>query len=197
MENKWFYELTRFVNLTRCYWMIVILAVPISMRCFPEQKSLTEDEKLRELRMIVEDAHIQQTDPDQVVKAINELGRIGNSTSIEILVKLLTFRRPLYEPNDGTYTEIHVVTLGYIYPAVDALAAIWESSFPAMIKVIETHESNSLEAKNAVEVIKFLSRDYPPAYYGRLREAAAKASTHKVADRLLKAASIIKEFYSF
>ena len=177
------------------YVWLFILALPFTFASAPTQEEGTYDEKVRTLLEIVGDTSLQQTAPDRVIQAIQELGRLKAKEGAQSLVKLLAFKRtwPGEHSADGTITEIHTLTPASRYPAVGALMEIGKGSLPALLKAIETHESSSLETENAMEVILYLSRDEASEMYDRLKAAAAKASTTEGSERLLKAANTLRE----
>jgi len=63
---------------------------------------------------------------------------------------------------------------------------------PAVTKVIEEKASDSLEVANALEVVRFIFRERPPAAVEYLQGAAAKAASTETAERLRKAAEKLK-----
>ncbi len=155
----------------------------------------TEKEKVEEALAILRDTNLLESEPVRVMKAISYLGQLRDPAAIEDLVKLLAFRiRAPWEKDPNKPVDFSMPrSRGMIYPAVNALKEIGPRSLPALIKVIEGHEPDSLETQNAMEVIIGLSRYERPTYVQKLKDAAAKASSVDIIQRLLKAAETLEQ----
>lgn len=153
-----------------------------------------EEQKLAEALAILGNAELRENDPERVVRAIQELGELRNPAAIGALVKILTFRRwAAWEKDPNKPVDLSMPrSRGMIYPAVNALKEIGPPSLPALIKVIESHEPNTLETENAMEVIIDLSRYERSAYVQKLKDATESAATPEAAARLRKAAETLK-----
>ena len=151
------------------------------------------DEKVEKLLSTLRDKRLRESDPTRLVEAIQQLGRMKAAAAIADLVDLLTFRRTWpWETPGGPIDEIHTITPAGRYPAVGALMEIGKPSVPAVTKVIEEKASDSLEVANALEVVRFIFRERPPAAVEYLQGAAAKAASTETAERLRKAAEKLK-----
>jgi len=73
------------------------------------------------------------------------------------------------------------------YPATAALTAIGKASLPALLKVIETREVDSLEAKNARHTVRMIFHMHGRDAEAFFREFAAKAAAPEATQRLLHA----------
>ena len=157
------------------------------------QQTQSREEEIRKLLEVARDANLRETNPDRVAGAIKRLGEMKAVETIDDLTELLTFR--IYQPwekdphqpiAEGTYSFRR-------YPSVGALMEIGKPALPALVKVIETHESNSLETENVMKVLIYISRYKQSEYVDYLQVEAAKALPKEASERLLKAAEALKE----
>jgi hypothetical protein len=125
------------------------------------------------------------------VEAIRRLGEIRSVAAIDDLVSLLTFKRTFrWESKDNSdIVEIQPITPANRYPAVGALMEIGSAALPALVKALETHETDSLETQNAVLVVQHVFRDQPQEAAMYLRAAATKSQTPLAGERLINAAN--------
>jgi hypothetical protein len=89
--------------------------------------------------------------------------------------------------------EIHTITPGERYPAAGALMEIGRPCLPAVVKVVAQNASDSLESRNALEIVRVLFRYDLAGGVDYLNEAAEKASSPEAAKRLRKAAESLRE----
>lgn len=158
------------------------------------QATSGDEHKVQALLTIVRDAKLRDKDPDRVAEAIVRLGELRAEPAIDDLVQLLTFPRVLpweREKNPQVVNEIHLITPGYRYPAISALAQIGRASLPALVDALEKHEVGSGTSRNALEVVRYFFRDKPSDGAQYLRKAAASAANPEFAERLRKAAAAL------
>ena len=160
-----------------------------------DERTMSREEELSKLTAIVRDAPLQASDPDRVVQAIERLGEINAVEAVDDLAGLLTFRKwlPWEKDPNKLKDDIHPISDRDRFPAIRALIMIGPPSLPALIRVIEAHEPDSLETRHAMEAIISLSRYERPGYVKKLKDAAARVSTPEAAQRLLKAAEALKD----
>jgi hypothetical protein len=158
------------------------------------QQPVSREEEVAELIDAIRDSSIQESNPNLVARAILRLGDLKATEAIDDLVALLRFRvwLPYEKDPNAPKSEDHIVTPARRYPAISALREIGPPALPALFKVIESHEPDSLETQNAMEVIIFLSRYERPAYVQKLKDAAADATSVETVQRLLKAAETLE-----
>lgn len=145
------------------------------------------NDEAKQLLTVIRDEWMIQNEPDRVLQAIKRLGELKSTEAINDLTRLLTFRRT-FEWEGTERAEmmegIHLITPGERYPAVGALFEIGKPSLPALIEVIKTHDSNSLEGSNAWRAVMIIFRDTPSSAVEYLRKAGAKASSPEARRRL-------------
>lgn len=140
--------------------------------------------EVKELLTTIRDEQLRQNNPERVIQAITQLGERRGVEASDDLTQLLTFKRSL--ESDVTQIRSHFDDL---YPARSALFLIGKPSLPALIKAIESHESDSLASENAINTIMAIYQDSPSEGVEHLREAS-KSSSPEGSQRLLKAAEI-------
>lgn len=155
----------------------------------PIQQS--SNQEVSELLGVLRDEKLRQREPDRVVEAIRKLGEIKSVAAIDDLVGLLTFKRTFQweSKSDTTIIEIQPITPANRYPAVGALTEIGNAALPALVRVLETHETGSLESQNALFVVGNVFREQPMEAVTYLREAASKSQTPLASERLVTAAN--------
>jgi hypothetical protein len=148
------------------------------------------NEEEKQLLTVVRDERLRQTEPDRVVQAIKRLGEVKSTNAINELIHLLTFKRIFESERLGVEgaEDIRLITASERYPAVGALIEIGEPSLSALVDVIETYDSNSLEGSNAWQAVMIIFRDAPSSAVEYLRKAGAKASSTAAKQRLSYAA---------
>lgn len=161
-------------------------------------KRQSVDQEVEQLLTVLRDEQLRESEPERVVQAILQLGRMKCIAAIDDLVQLLTFRRTL-EWEKGKETgeliiELQAMSTDGRYPATGALLQIGKPSLPALIKVIETYASGSLESENAIFTVRMIFADKSSEGVQYLRKAAAKASSSEAAQRLWDAAERAPKF---
>lgn len=142
---------------------------------------------------VLRDSRLRQDDPERVIKAIERLGDLKAAAAVDDLIQLIAFRRTFsWERNGGSILELQPITPGNRYPAVSALFQIGKPALPALVKVIEGSESNSLENQNATYAVQSIFRDNLREGVKYLREAATQSFTRLMAQRLSTAARRIE-----
>ena len=173
--------------------LFVASSMCASMGSFQSDKQkASRREEVKELMSIIRDPELRKKDPDKVTDAIQRLGELRDPAAAEDLAGLLTFRHLFPWEKDPTKPIEGNAWYFEAYPAINALLKIGRPCLPALIKVIESHAADSLETKNAMEVLIPLSRYEREKYIEEVEEAAAKASSPEAAQRLLKAAQTLK-----
>jgi hypothetical protein len=145
----------------------------------------------QELISALRDVRLRETDPDRVIEAINQLGAMRAIKAVNDLTNLLTFKASFWwEHGDPTViNEIHLVSTAERYPAVGALVKIGEPALPALSRVIQTNDTNSLETSNASWCVVQLFRDNLPGAVAYLRSEEARARSSIARTRLRNAAN--------
>lgn len=112
----------------------------------------------------------------EVAEAINQLGQLRATESIDDLVKLLSFKQTFWweKSNSDAVIEIRPVTTAGRYPAVGALFSIGEPALPALTRVIVSESGSSLRVANALEAIGLIFREKTGGAVNYLSEAALK-----------------------
>lgn len=118
--------------------------------------------------------------------------------AIPDIVTLLTLRRPVRRQTEIKDQLGNVVGVagglfgpGERYPAIRALNLIGIPPMPALIKVIETHVSDSIESKNAKYTVSGIFRGNLTEGGAYLESAASRSRTHLGFQRLKVAANHI------
>lgn len=143
---------------------------------------------------VIHDNHFQESDPVRVRSAIQELGEMRCVEVIDDLISLLTFRFPFPKDASQPGAGLDPVYTGTRYPATGALLQIRKPALPALVKVIETNEADSLAAKNARYTVRVIFRDDEESRADAFfKEQAAKASTPEAKRRLLRALETAQE----
>ena len=145
------------------------------------------EEVTKPLLEVALDTHLQETDPVRVRGAIQELGQKRCVEVIDDLVSVLTFRFPYPKDANEPGAGLQPIFTGSRYPATGALFAIGTPALPSLLKVIETYDAGSLEAKNARYTGRTIFREEPTDADKFFKAAAAKARTREAKQRLLKA----------
>ena len=164
-----------------------------------ESKKQSIDGGLEKLLAVLRDGKLRENEPKLVLEAIQRVGEMKAAQAISALIPLLTFRRTIEAENQAgeAVVEIHLVPPGERYPAINALSQIGQASLPALVKVIQTQDSKSLESENASYTVMTIFRDDPARAVKYLRKAAAKSSEPMASQRLShaadKAADIVKK----
>jgi len=173
------------------------LLPPRALSSIPQEdpQEATAKQKLEEALTIVRDTKLRESDPERVIRAIEQLGQLHDPDAIGDLVELLTFRNwAPWEKDPNKAVDFSMPrSRGMIYPAVNALKEIGTASMPAIVKVIATNDPNSLETQNAMEVIIYLSRGKREKYVEDFKREAARAASPQAAQRLLKAAEVLEQ----
>lgn len=178
-------------------WALMLVCVACSAsQAQDDERKVSREAEINKLIAIIRDARMQETNPDRIVQAIQRLGEMKATEAVGDLAKLLTFRRWFLWEKDPSQPKIGEgggPTDRDRYPATLALILIGAPSLPAVIKVIEAHEADSLETRNAMEVIIILSRYKRPEYVACLKNAAGVATSAQAAERLRRAAEALQE----
>jgi hypothetical protein len=152
----------------------------------PEQMGSAEQHLLD----FVRDKESRNKDREGLAQAIERLGEMRSYAAIDDLVQLITFNRTL-PSNEGIQPTFidkeHPVTPLSVYPATGALFHIGEPALPALMKLIETSDPESLASQNAVYTLMAIFREDPEAGVQYLQDAADQAPTPEASKSLLRA----------
>jgi hypothetical protein len=142
------------------------------------------------LLTVIRDEHLRENDPERVTKAIETLGELRAAEASEDLAHLLTFKGKFEGGKNQTSPGVltHLTPPGGLYPATTALFQIGKPALPALVRVIEEHEKNSLASVNATDTIVLIFRDRPGGAIEYLKEAASKSTAPGGSQRLYEAA---------
>jgi hypothetical protein len=152
-------------------------------------------EKIQKLLDILRDRELQESDPDKIVNAIVQLRDMKAVEAIDGLIEMLTYRRvwpweKKLEPGQPPHPHDGFGPTGNTtaaYPATAALTTIGKPALPALLKVIETFEVDSLDAKNARHTVRMIFLMHGGNAESFFKECAAKAATPEAKQRLLHA----------
>jgi hypothetical protein len=154
---------------------------------------LSNEEEVDKLRAIARDKKLRETDPERVIEALERLAVLGDDAATKDLVNFLTFKKAYpWETDPSRPIDAGLTGPASRYPAVGALMNIGDSCVPTLLKVIETHDPSSLESRNSMDVITYLSRDKRQKYIQELRKEATEAPSPLAAERLLTAAETLE-----
>src|SRR5207237_1137991 len=153
-------------------------------------------EKVRRRREVecllskLRDEQLRQSDPEEVFKAMRRLGELRAVVVVGDLVRLLTLKR-IFDwetPENAGHTGIEetIITVANRYPAVDALISIGKPALPALVEVIGSRESGSLESENAIFGV-FMILQAQPAKGAEFRRRAARQAPSRAAARRMAA----------
>jgi hypothetical protein len=171
-----------------------VIASASIVHCASERRTVASDEQVNRLLMVVRDVSLQKKDPEQVREAIQRLGRLKAAAAVGDLIKVLAFRPETRWDTMAHRTDKFQVLdapLGHSghgrYPAIYALVEIGLPALPALVKVIETNDFDSVESKNARVSVRLIFFGDPSKADEFFKEAAGKASTLEAKRRLLHA----------
>ena len=167
---------------------LIILLLAVTVVSATRGQSETGGQEERRLIDALKDGQVQDLEPERLEKAIRRLGEIKSVAAIDSLVQLLTFRSPTQKD-----TSDHMTTPLGRYPAAGALYSIGKPALPALVKVIETSEANSLQTNNAVFAQLNIFNDNRGEGLLYLQQAAEKASSNEATQRLMDAADLVKK----
>ncbi len=148
-----------------------------------------EDEE-RRLLAIIRDKEAQESDRERCVQAIERLGEIRSITAVDDLINLITFKSTLRSeenPSPIVIDREHPVTPLSLYPAAGALFYIGKPALPALLRLIETSDPESLASQNAVYTLMAVFREDPKAGVLYLQNAGNNAQTPEASKRFLRA----------
>ena len=152
----------------------------------PERK----DDEEKRLLAIIRDKEAQESARERCVQAIERLGEIRSVTAVDDLIELITFKRTLRSeenPSPIVIDREHPVTPLSLYPAAGALFYIGKPARPALLRLIETSDPDSLASQNAVYTLMAIFREDPKAGIRYLQNAGNKAQTLEASKNLLRA----------
>ena len=145
------------------------------------------------LLIVIRDKTLIETNSAKVIAAIDKLGELKVEKAVDDLAKLLTLDRGKQYFDKENPPAGGIITKLTIYPAAGALFAIGQPAVPALLKVIETEESDSLAGENALYVLTMMNAANLERAVEILREKITTAENGEGAQRLLKAAQKIED----
>jgi hypothetical protein len=161
----------------------------------PDNAANRRSEEVGKLIAVLRDAEVRKDHPEKVVSAIQRLGEMRATEAIDDLIQLLTFARKFdwESPDDKMIVEIQLIHTGNRFPATSALFQIGRPALPALVKVIELDSLGSLKGQNAMFAIQGIFSDDLSGGVKYLEEAAQASSNADSAQRLIQAATQLKQ----
>lgn len=152
-----------------------------------------QNEEVARLREVLDDPQLRDSEPERLAGAIRRAGDLKAQEAIGSLIRLLTFRYK--SPREQEAEEVGIaIAVPQPYPAVSALFQIGEPALPALIRHIETNDTDPLARRNAAQALMSIFREEPRKGICYLRAAATKAPTPVAAQWLDEAAEYGKTF---
>lgn len=115
------------------------------------------DNKAKELLEALKDKNLLSGNPEKLAQIIEIIGQRRIAAAIPDLIDYLNFRR--IHSWEGSKTLLHPLPEEGDYPAIGALFSIGKPALPALVKVIEEKELDSIESKNAIKTIQLIFRE--------------------------------------
>ena len=151
--------------------------------------------KIEQLIRVLRDESLRSLEPQRVTEAIIQLGEMRAVEAVPDLTKLLEFKRSFSgeggQQDDEPLSGRPITTAGR-FPAVGSLFQIGKPALPALIKVIETEDGDSLASENAGATIFSILRGQPEKAVEYIRRAAAQAGSPLAEQRLLNSLNKLK-----
>lgn len=155
------------------------------------QTSLQDfNDKIKKWIKTLKNNETKRTSPELVVEAIQNLGSVKAKQAIPELIKYLDYERKFeskfeskQDPADGVEV-LPSIPLSGRYPAITALFQIGKSALPALAKVIQKEEPESLKSDNALHTVQFIFRDNLSEAVKYLEESMKNSDTQKAKQRL-------------
>ena len=171
-----------FISLLLAMMSLLLLACTTIAQIRPVDRQ----KEIPRLLSILQEEQIQEQDPARLSDAISRLGYLHAVEATDVLIKLITFKRTYEWENQSNadINEPHLVTPAGRYPAISALMRIGNPSLPALIKVIENNDQESLESNNALYTIKLIFIDNPKAGINYLEKSINQAHSVEAAYHL-------------
>jgi hypothetical protein len=153
-----------------------------------DQEAVQDSRKqdIAELIAVLRDKSVRDQDPKHLKDVIRKLGALKAAEACDDLAALLAFR---WTEHPDFSTGSHE---GDGYWAKEALFEIGKPALPALVKAIESHGSDTIDSKNAVETVMLIHRDNRAEGPVLLRQAARKAQSPLATQRLNTAAAYIE-----
>lgn len=151
-------------------------------------------EEKQELIDTLADEKLRTSNPDKLKETIEKVGQKKIVEAIPQLINLLDFRYKYFW--EGTGVGFKIIPEGGDRPAVGALISIGKPTLPALVKVIETEDEDSLNSKNALIVIQTIFFDEQPKGIEFLKKLTLESDNSTKHLRLLKALQKTEELWS-
>lgn len=177
------------------------------MKAQNASNNLQNDSNQRDAE-IQEFINVLESDDEKLSSStkINAIKRLGNAKvkrATALLIKYLDYEdkaevlrtKPKTINGVTVITEQNDLSLSERYPATGALFQIGESALPALVKVIENEEPNSLKSQNALYAVQqiFVEDWLKAVLY--LEKAAAESKNPDGSERLQRAARETKKMW--
>ncbi|HEX8567992.1 MAG TPA: hypothetical protein VF648_20305 [Pyrinomonadaceae bacterium] len=120
-------------------------------------KSKVLNKEVKQLLETIRNRNLVTESPDKLAQAIEALGQRQITEAIPELIDFLDFRR--IHKWEGTGVILHPLPKEGDYPAVGALFSIGKLALPALIKVVEENDIDSIKSKNALQTIQLIFRE--------------------------------------
>lgn len=137
-----------------------------------KENDMTVKEKVQVLIQILQDRNLRETSPEEVVKAIQQIGKlksanvisapdvISDSGAVPALIGLLDFKKVIEKSsNSDVISSLRLVTLEETYPVIETLFLIGKPALPYLAKIIEENEPESTKSENALITISYIFRE--------------------------------------
>jgi hypothetical protein len=161
----------------------------VSLNEIKEQKRLALDGEVSQLLSIVRDYELRKRDPQRVVEAIHQLGRMRAVEAVGDLIRLITLQPTGQQgAEDPILSQLRPTSVFVTYPATQALVGIGEPALAALAQVIESYDSVTVNTQNALATVRAIFGQKPGGVADFLRNAAKSAETLEGVHRLWQAA---------
>lgn len=226
VQYKCFMQLNRFISdklklnliLTTSLFIFTLLLIlgnqvisqskeemkPKSVSCDKQDDSKQDnDDEAQPFKDVLEN-NDENLLPDTKIKAIKRLGNIRAVNAVSSLSKYLDYedkaevlrRKPQTINGITVITQYNDLVLPIQYPAVGALIQIGQRALPALLKVIENENPDSIKSQNALYAIEqiFIEDELKAVLY--LEKAGGESQIPNGSERLQLAAQKIKTKYN-
>jgi hypothetical protein len=150
------------------------LLLSSALQIAAEECELLQDAVPDRLVSYLDSEHPDQQNAACITLAINKLGDERYVPAIDVLAKLLDFRRPATSrEKQGLY--IHIQSIDEVYPAAKALEQIGEEALPAILDAIKAGTTSRTGRENALFVWMEIYKSESPRAISLLRNEFNKS----------------------
>lgn len=161
------------------------------------QTSLQNSDEIGNLIKTLKNQELKKAFPQLIWEAIEKLGSIRDERAIPELIKYIDYEKK-FEPrqkqdsNEITHWDDPKPISGR-YPATAALFQIGKPALPALVKVIEAEDAESIKSQNALYTVQFIFRDNLSEGIKYLEKSINEFITKNEKSRLQKAIEDTRE----